>query len=120
MLGLSSLSFDLSVYDIFGPLSVGGALVLPAAEASRDPSQWSELLGRHGVTIWNSVPALMAMQAEYGLPADHRLRLVMMSGDWVPVELAKTLREHPGLQDRGAGRRDRGGDLVERARGRHR
>src|SRR6185503_7063956 len=93
VLGLSSLSFDLSVYDIFGPLSVGGALVLPGAEASRDPSQWSELLSRHKVTIWNSVPALMAMQAEYGLPSDHALRLVMMSGDWVPVELARTLRE---------------------------
>jgi pyochelin synthetase len=97
--GLSSLSFDLSVYDIFGPLSVGGALVLPAAEASRDPSQWADLLSRHSVTIWNSVPALMAMQAEYGLPADHRLRLVMMSGDWVPVDLVKTLRERaPGLK----------------------
>jgi pyochelin synthetase len=92
--GLSSLSFDLSVYDIFGPLLVGGALVLPAAEANRDPSQWSDLLRQHGVTIWNSVPALMAMQAEYGLPEDHRLRLVMMSGDWVPVELVKALREH--------------------------
>src|SRR6185437_7943161 len=98
VLGLSSLSFDLSVYDIFGLLGAGGALVLPGAEANRDPAQWSELLTRHGVTIWNSVPALMAMQAEYGLPSDHALRLVMMSGDWVPVELVKTLREHPGLK----------------------
>ena len=32
--GLSSLSFDLSVWDIFGPLSVGGALVLAAARCS--------------------------------------------------------------------------------------
>jgi amino acid adenylation domain-containing protein len=92
VLGLSSLSFDLSVYDIFGPLGVGGALVLPRSEASRDPAQWSELLSRHGVTIWNSVPALMAMQAEYGLPQDHKLRLVMMSGDWVPVELVQRLQ----------------------------
>jgi amino acid adenylation domain-containing protein len=92
ILGLSSLSFDLSVYDIFGPLGVGGALVLPGAEASRDPSHWSELLTRHGVTIWNSVPALMAMQAEYGLPQGHKLRLVMMSGDWVPVELVQRLQ----------------------------
>ena len=43
MLGLSSLSFDLSVYDIFGLLGAGGALVLPGAEASRDPAHWSEL-----------------------------------------------------------------------------
>jgi amino acid adenylation domain-containing protein len=99
VLGLSSLSFDLSVYDIFGLLGVGGALVLPGAEASRDPAQWSELLTRHGVTIWNSVPALMAMQAEYGLPAGHKLRLVMMSGDWVPVELVQRLQAaSPGTQ----------------------
>ncbi|MBS0548720.1 MAG: AMP-binding protein, partial [Proteobacteria bacterium] len=71
----------------------GGALVLPGAEANRDPAQWSELLTQHRVTIWNSVPALMAMQAEYGLPSDHALRLIMMSGDWVPVELVKALRE---------------------------
>ena len=46
----------------------------------------------HSVTVWNSVPALMAMQAEYGLPEGHKLRLVMMSGDWVPVELVQRLQ----------------------------
>ncbi len=92
VLGLSSLSFDLSVYDMFGPLSAGGALVLPPADAERDPSQWAELLLRHQITVWNSVPALMAMQAEYGLPVGHRLRLVLLSGDWVPVELVSGLR----------------------------
>jgi amino acid adenylation domain-containing protein len=92
MIGLSSLSFDLSVFDIFGPLSVGGALVLPQPDAQRDPSIWGELLTRHRVTVWNTVPALMAMQAEYRLPDDHALRLVMMSGDWVPLELVDRLR----------------------------
>ncbi|CAN5314174.1 hypothetical protein BH11PSE11_BH11PSE11_34670 [soil metagenome] len=93
VLGLSSLSFDLSVYDIFGPLSVGGALVLPEPEAARDPSRWSTLLCEHKVTVWNTVPALMAMQVEYGLPAAHALRLVMMSGDWVPLELVARLKQ---------------------------
>jgi amino acid adenylation domain-containing protein len=91
-IGLSSLSFDLSVWDIFGPLSVGGALVLSAPDATRDPSYWAELLVRYQVTVWNSVPALMAMQVEHGLPAGHSLRLVLMSGDWVPIELVERLR----------------------------
>ena len=34
--GLSSLSFDLSVYDIFGPLAVGGAIVLPSSPEAQD------------------------------------------------------------------------------------
>ncbi|SFK44601.1 non-ribosomal peptide synthetase [Falsiroseomonas stagni] len=91
-LGLSQLGFDLSVWDIFGILAAGGALVLPAPEASRDPSHWGDLCARHAVTVWNSVPALVAMQVEYGLPPDHRLRLVMMSGDWVPLDLIPKLR----------------------------
>jgi len=37
VLGLSSLSFDLSVYDIFGLLTAGGALVLPPAEVVSPP-----------------------------------------------------------------------------------
>jgi amino acid adenylation domain-containing protein len=91
-LGLSQLGFDLSVWDIFGLFAAGGALVLPAPDASRDPSHWGDLCARHAVTVWNSVPALVAMQVEYGLPPDHRLRLVMMSGDWVPLDLIPKLR----------------------------
>ncbi|MBB4898898.1 amino acid adenylation domain-containing protein, partial [Streptomyces griseostramineus] len=94
-LGLSALNFDLSVYDVFGPLSVGGALVLPEPAAHREPARWAELVAEHGVTIWNSVPALMEMFTEHalanrltGLP----LRLVMMSGDWIPVTLPGRIR----------------------------
>ncbi|NGM19911.1 amino acid adenylation domain-containing protein [Roseomonas stagni] len=90
--GLSALGFDLSVWDIFGPLAKGGAVVLPPPEAARDPGAWAALLARHRVTVWNSVPALMAMQMEHGLPVGHALRLVMMSGDWVPVELVRRLQ----------------------------
>ena len=36
VLALSALSFDLSVYDIFGLLAAGGAVVLPDAGCARD------------------------------------------------------------------------------------
>ncbi|MFD0372041.1 amino acid adenylation domain-containing protein, partial [Streptomyces sp. NPDC127114] len=94
-LGLSAMNFDLSVYDVFGLLSVGGALVLPEPAAHREPARWAELVTEHGVTIWNSVPALMEMFTEHalangltGLP----VRLVMMSGDWIPVTLPGRIR----------------------------
>jgi len=63
--GLSSLSFDLSVYDVFGTLAAGATLVLPRSGSMRDPAHWAELLTAEQVTVWNSVPALMEMLVEY-------------------------------------------------------
>jgi amino acid adenylation domain-containing protein len=90
VLGLSSLSFDLSVWDVFGVLGVGGALVLPEPEANRDPARWWELIHEHHVTVWNSVPALAQMLADY--PATGDLRLALLSGDWIPLDLPGRIR----------------------------
>ncbi len=91
VLALSSLSFDLSVYDIFGPLAVGGTIVIPEATGIRDPQHWLTLVREAGVTIWNSVPALMKLLVDVAArradQALQSLRLVMMSGDWIPVDL---------------------------------
>ncbi|HEX4953893.1 MAG TPA: amino acid adenylation domain-containing protein [Thermoanaerobaculia bacterium] len=96
VLGLSALSFDLSVYDILGLLGSGGAVVLPEPWAGRDPSHWLELLVRERVTVWNTVPALLEMLVEYvsarDLSLPDSLRLVMLSGDWIPVSLPERLR----------------------------
>ncbi len=96
VLALSSLSFDLSVWDLFGILGAGGRVVMPDPEASRDPAHWHERIEREGVTVWSSVPALMELYADYleshGLTVPASLRLVMLSGDWIPVPLPDRLR----------------------------
>jgi pyochelin synthetase len=95
VLALSSLTFDLSVYDIFGALAAGAAVVLPEAGRTRDPAHWTELVDRHRVSVWNSVPALMRTWldwlGEHGtVPAGPRL--AMLSGDTVPVSLPAAVR----------------------------
>lgn len=94
---LSNLNFDLSVYDIFGMLSCGGRIVIPDDEKGKDPSHWMQIMKRGGVTIWNTVPAFMQMLAEYHAAEvekpDVQLRLVLLSGDWIPVELPGKIRE---------------------------
>jgi amino acid adenylation domain-containing protein len=96
VLGLSSLSFDLSVYDIFGTLGAGATLVLPEAGRGRDPGHWVELLERERVTVWNSVPALMELLVECGegRPGGIRsaVRTVWLSGDWIAVSLPARIR----------------------------
>ena len=94
---ISALSFDLSVYDVFGLLAAGGAIIMPDHERIRDPAHWLELMHTHQVTVWNSAPALMQMLVEYcretgsKLPAS--LRVVMMSGDWIPTWLPSAIQQ---------------------------
>jgi len=99
VLALSAFSFDLSVYDIFSLLGSGGAVVLPDAGRQRDPGHWLELMARHGVTVWNTAPALLEMLVEYAeLEPDvarralSTLRLVFLSADWIPVTLPDRVR----------------------------
>lgn len=95
VLGLSSLSFDLSVWDVFGVLGAGGTLVLPPAGARRSPHVWLDLVRQHGVTLWNSVPALAQMFVEHAAGCDDEpvpIRLALLSGDWIPLDLPDRMR----------------------------
>ncbi|MFO0724753.1 MAG: amino acid adenylation domain-containing protein [Myxococcota bacterium] len=91
VLGFSSLGFDLSVWDLFGTFLAGATLVILEGEALRSPSRWWELISQEGVTVWNSVPTGMKMLVDFfegrQTSAATNLRLVMLSGDWIPVSL---------------------------------
>ncbi|MFD1540515.1 non-ribosomal peptide synthetase/MFS transporter [Nonomuraea guangzhouensis] len=95
ILALSALSFDLSVYDVYGALATGATLVMGEPSADKDPAAWARLVTEHRVTIWNSVPALMELLVDH---AEHEgtdlssLRLVLMSGDWIPLTLPDRIR----------------------------
>lgn len=91
LLGLAELSFDLSVYDFFGATAAGAQIVLPDPARGSDPSHWAELMERHGITLWNSVPAQGQMLVDYLESEPGRRvpgpRCVLWSGDWIPVSL---------------------------------
>lgn len=103
ILGVSSLTFDLSVYDLHGMLAAGGRLVIPEEGKAQDPAHWAELLEKHGITMWNSVPALMQLLIDHlerypGIDASS-LRVSLMSGDWIPVSLPDRMRARiPGIR----------------------
>ncbi|TCK25717.1 non-ribosomal peptide synthetase [Pseudonocardia endophytica] len=96
VLAVSALDFDLSVYDVFGLLGAGGAVVLVADEDRRDPDAWSRACRTHGVTVWNSVPALLDMLLVTATDLPPTLRLAMVSGDWVPLDLPARVRTAGG------------------------
>jgi SagB-type dehydrogenase family enzyme len=59
VMAISSMCFDLSVYDVFGSLSTGATLVLISSQ--KDVKEIIETLYTKKITIWNSVPAIMDM-----------------------------------------------------------
>ncbi|MEU8553161.1 amino acid adenylation domain-containing protein [Streptomyces anthocyanicus] len=99
---LSALDFDLSVYDVFGLLAAGGSLLLPTEDQRREPARWPDLMDRYGVTVWNTVPALLDLL----LDADGQegregrriagLRTALVSGDWIGLDLPARLRARTG------------------------
>lgn len=96
LLALSSMSFDMCAYDVFGTLAAGGTIVMVEDADVRDPEAWARLIGRHGVTIWHSAPALLELLVSY--VEDHpefdlsSLRLVLLGGDWIPLTLPDRIK----------------------------
>lgn len=95
IIALSSLDFDLSVYDIFGTFAAGGTVVIPDKEVLKDPDALYNLMKQENITIWNSVPAYLKMFVGYlkdsKLSLDFGLRLILLSGDWIPIPMLKEL-----------------------------
>ncbi len=99
LLFVTSLCFDLSVYDLFGILSVGASIRMATRQTIRDPKAMATLLVDEPITFWDSTPAalqqLMPALEELGVAKTNRsaLRLAFMSGDWIPVTLPESLKQ---------------------------
>lgn len=93
LLFVTSLSFDLSVYDIFGTLAAGAAIRVATREEAHDPHRMLEILRRENITFWDSAPAafdqLLQVTSDELISSD--LRLVFLSGDWISVSLPARL-----------------------------
>ncbi len=94
---VSSVGFDLSVWDMFGTLAAGATVVsADPGQAGKDPARWLSRMLDERVTVWNSVPALMGLLMDVcevrraSLPD---LRLVLLSGDWIPLGLPERIRQ---------------------------
>ncbi|HEX5757932.1 MAG TPA: amino acid adenylation domain-containing protein, partial [Thermoanaerobaculia bacterium] len=65
LLFVTALSFDLSVYDLFGVLAAGGTVRLATDEEVHDPQRLVGILREEGITFWDSAPASLQACAGY-------------------------------------------------------
>jgi amino acid adenylation domain-containing protein len=102
VLFITSLCFDLSVYDIFGLLAAGGSIRVVSKHDIREPENLLHILCHEPITFWDSAPpALQQLAPLFPQVAatNPQLRLVFMSGDWIPVTLPDQLKTtFPGVE----------------------
>ncbi|MBW8874483.1 MAG: amino acid adenylation domain-containing protein [Acidobacteria bacterium] len=98
VLFVTALSFDLSVYDVFGLLSAGGSVRVASEAELQDPALLVRALEEEAITYWDSAPAALQQLVPFFSRASRAegrspLRLVFLSGDWVPLGLPGEVRK---------------------------
>ncbi|MDQ2980096.1 MAG: amino acid adenylation domain-containing protein, partial [Acidobacteriota bacterium] len=91
-----SFAFDLSVWELWGPLLHGGRLVIVPVETAQSPLESARLLKEEGVTVVSQTPAaarrLSAVRRDPASgSADWRLRIFVCGGEALPGDLAAEL-----------------------------
>ncbi len=82
--------FDVSVWEFFWPLLTGARLVLAAPGGHRDPAYLRDLINAERVTVLHFVPSMLrAFLAEEGVAGCTSPRLIVCSGEELPVDLAE-------------------------------
>ncbi|MET0646492.1 MAG: amino acid adenylation domain-containing protein, partial [Pyrinomonadaceae bacterium] len=88
VLQLSSFSFDFSVWEFWGTLSAGAALVLPRPGGHKESAYLRRLVDEQGITAAHFVPSMLQVFLEEVGPGDCRsLRRVFVGGEALSREL---------------------------------
>jgi len=98
LLFVTSLGFDLSVYDIFGMLAAGAWLRLVSAEDIKNPNRLLEIIYKEGITFWDSAPAALQQVVPFldnpgTSHLTHCMKRVFLSGDWIPITMPDILKQ---------------------------
>lgn len=94
------LSFDVSVWGIFWPLSTGAAIVLAAPEGHKAPRHIEQVIAAHGVTLVHFVPSMLQIFLRAADAAQlQSLSQLMVSGEALTRELQRRCIEaFPGVR----------------------
>ncbi len=90
VLALTTLSFDISVLELFLPLIVGARVVVADRDVARDGRLLLDTIRGYGVTMLQATPATWRLLLEAGWDGSEALR-VLTGGEALPADLAQKL-----------------------------
>jgi amino acid adenylation domain-containing protein len=98
LLQKTSVSFDVSVWELFWWMLTGASVCLPPAGAERDPEALAGAVERHGVTTLHFVPSMLGVFLDFAVTPAARSRLgslrqVFASGEALAPRQARRFAE---------------------------
>ncbi|MCL2534854.1 MAG: amino acid adenylation domain-containing protein, partial [Nocardiaceae bacterium] len=82
-------TFDVSLWELFGTLAVGGRLVIAVPDGHRDPAYLKRVIEEQAVTTTSFVPSMLsAFTAELAAGECGSLRAVLVAGEAFPTAAA--------------------------------
>ncbi|WP_280300946.1 non-ribosomal peptide synthetase, partial [Nocardia abscessus] len=89
-------TFDVSVWELFGPLSTGGRIVVASPDGHRDPQYLAEVIAAERVTMTSFVPSMLTVFAGGIAPADAAalasLRTLFVAGEAFTADAVVAIR----------------------------
>lgn len=76
--------FDLSILDLYVPMTHGGAVVLIGEETGKNPLLLAPMIDELGISVWYSTPSVLRLLVEHGGLGQYKagdLRLVLFAGE---------------------------------------
>lgn len=90
LLAITTLAFDISLLELFLPLTVGATLVIASSTQSSDPHQLNSLLEHHSITTLQATPATWRLLVNSGGQTRQSLK-GLVGGEKLPADLAEQL-----------------------------
>ena len=95
LLAITTFTFDISILELFLPLTVGAAVIVATSDEVSQPEKLGELLEESKATMMQAVPSLWHALCKTGWKGDKKLR-VLSGGEALTSELAAAVLERVG------------------------
>ncbi|MEV2218883.1 amino acid adenylation domain-containing protein [Nocardia vinacea] len=87
-------TFDVSVWELFGPLSTGGRIVVATPDGHRDPQYLAEVIAAERVTMTSFVPSMLTVFAgAVDGSALASLRTLLIAGEACTADAVQAIRK---------------------------
>ncbi len=91
LLAVTTFAFDISVLELFLPLTLGATVVVASSAQSHDGAALATLMAQHAVTAMQATPSTWRLMLEAGWGGRPQLR-ALCGGEALPKVLAEKLR----------------------------